>query len=219
VLPSKGWGWDVLTPGCLASTSLQGIGHPNPSSAHEGHVHIPRRRAPQKHHIQFKPPKHLEETAAHTLQSCPIKPKTWAAGLEDTGLGNTARVPRLVPYCCWNALSIIFLDALLPPIAMTSTLVLQNFGLIPGCLPHICFCSCIFTLRTSFLPTIPTIISLSLTSFGWGLSQLSVSAQKQPAPQPSLALLQLEFILLHHGWLAPAEAIADKMLWRLWKQH
>lgn len=81
---------------------------------------------------------------------------------------------------------------------MTSILTLENFGLIHGYLPHICFCSSVFILRISFFPTIPTSISLSLTSFGWGLSQLSVSAQKQPAPQLSLALLQLEFILLHH---------------------
>lgn len=76
-------------------------------------VHIPRRRAPQKHHILFKLLKHLEETAAPILQNWPIKPKIWAAGLEDTRLGNTARVQRLVPYCCWNTLSIIFLSALL----------------------------------------------------------------------------------------------------------
>lgn len=82
---------------------------------------------------------------------------------------------------------------------MTSILARQNFGLIHGYLPHICFCFSVFTLRTSFLPTIPTSISLSLISFGRGLFQLSVSAQKQPAPQPFLALLQLEFIVLHHG--------------------
>lgn len=198
----------MLTPGCLPSTLLQGTGHPSPSSAHIGRVHIPRRRAPQKHHTYSLSPQNIwrrpQPTFCRTAQlSQRHEQLVWRT--QDWGTQSTKADPLLLLKYSFHNLSFC------PSIAMTSILVLQHFGLIHGYLPHICLCSCIFILRTSFLPTILTSISLSLTSFGWGLSQLSVCSETvcSPAiPGPAPAGIYPS----PPQMTGSAEAIAGKML-------